>query len=127
MRGDGGLDMSFSGLKTAAKRRLAEGGAPEDVAAAFQRAAADTMAAKVDRALARTGIGALAVVGGVGRNDALHATLGEVAARRGAALLRPSPQWCTDNAAMIAYAGAGRLQSGYSVRIRPRWALEEIH
>ena len=118
--------MSFSGLKTAARRLAESGASPENVAAAFQAAAIDMVVRKTQRALTLTAHKRMAVVGGVARNRALQAILMELADKRGTSIYFPPARWCTDNAAMIALAGAQRLQDTYSATIRPRWALDEI-
>jgi N6-L-threonylcarbamoyladenine synthase len=111
-----GLDFSFSGLKTAALVAL-RGGVPDeaaraDVARGFEDAVVDTLAEKTRRALAATGRGTLVVAGGVGANSSLRRRLGEVAGANGARLYLPRPEFCTDNGAMIALAGALRLAAG---------------
>lgn len=99
------------------------GFAAADIAAAFQDAAVATLTNKVELALQQTARTQLAVVGGVGRNAVLRARLANVAAKYQATLFHPPLRWCTDNAAMIAYAGMRRLQDSYAVTVRPRWAL----
>ena len=120
------LAMSFSGLKAAARRLVREGQQPADIAAAFQVAAIRTITSKTNLALQQTGYKRLAVVGGVACNAALRHALDECATAHGARLYNPPMQWCTDNAAMIAYAGATRLQDDYKVQVRPRWPLAEL-
>lgn len=120
------LDFSFSGLKAAARRRLAAGHRREDIAAAFQEAAVTTLTHKTAAALSRSGRKRLVVVGGVGRNTLLRRRLRATAKQHGAKMYHPPMHWCTDNAAMIAYAGAGRLGDGYGVSIMPRWPLEAL-
>jgi len=134
----GDLAMSFSGLKTAVmtlvRRREAEGGLDAtlraNVAAEFQRAVVEVLAAKAIAALEATGATRLVVAGGVGANLELRARLVAEAARRGARVYFPDLAFCTDNGAMIALAGAMRL-SGATARdgafsVRPRWALETL-
>ena len=126
MRHRNSLDFSFSGLKTAARRRLEEGCRPAAVAAAFEQAAVATLAAKTAAAMLRTGRKRLAVVGGVGCNQCLHRSLAAVAEQHQARLYRPAPEFCVDNAAMIALVGAQRLVRSLAAPIRPRWQPEEI-
>ena len=80
--------------------------------------------------LKSTGHTALVIAGGVGANRRLRADLAEAAARRGARVYYPRPGFCTDNAAMIAYAGYRRLAAGehggQAIRARPRWPLDEL-
>jgi N6-L-threonylcarbamoyladenine synthase len=130
-----GLDFSFSGLKTAAVVALR--GRPEpdertkaDLAHAFEAAIVDTLVAKSLRALAATGRRTLVVAGGVGANRRLRSQLAAAAAERGARVHYPRPEFCTDNAAMIAYAGHARLAAGersdLRVLARARWPLAEL-
>jgi N6-L-threonylcarbamoyladenine synthase len=133
-----GLDMSFSGLKTAARLvidacRDADGSLPDamraDVAASFQAAAVETLTGKCRQALEATGLTRLVVAGGVGANRALRASLAELGREVGARVYYPKPALCTDNGAMIAYAGWCRRSAGaYEPRIvaRPRWPLDEL-
>ncbi|HEX9877016.1 MAG TPA: tRNA (adenosine(37)-N6)-threonylcarbamoyltransferase complex transferase subunit TsaD [Gammaproteobacteria bacterium] len=135
-----GLDMSFSGLKTAVrleleKRRGGDGVAPSpslhaDVAASFQAAVVDTLVTKCLRAVDETGIRQLVIAGGVGANTALREELRLQGERHGIVVHYPRPGLCTDNGAMIAYAGWCRLGDAAreSPRIvaRPRWPLDEL-
>ena len=129
-----GLDFSFSGLKTFALTTSREAGddpqTRADIARAFEDAVVDTMVIKCRRALEQTGIGRLVVAGGVGANRALREGLRAMAGQRGAEVFYPRLEFCTDNGAMIAYAGACRLQAGQheglEVGVRPRWSLEEL-
>ena len=129
-----GLDFSFSGLKTAAL--LASRGhesdpvARADLARGFEEAIVETLAEKTRRALLATGRTTLVVAGGVGANRRLRARLAEVAADLGARAAYPRSEFCTDNAAMIAYAGRARLlageRGGLGARARARWPLAEL-
>jgi N6-L-threonylcarbamoyladenine synthase len=127
-----GLDFSFSGLKTAVLTALpkAAGDTGEaDLARGFEEAVTDTLAIKCIRALEQTGLARLVVAGGVGANKRLRARLAEAAAARGACLHFPRPEFCTDNAAMIAYAGWARLtagEPGTPVAARARWPLADL-
>jgi N6-L-threonylcarbamoyladenine synthase len=125
----GDLDFSFSGLKTAALMLLKKGApAPADVARAFVDAVVDVLVAKCMQALDSSGLDRLVVAGGVGANRQLRSALDAAATRRGGEVFYPAPELCTDNGAMIAFAGALRLATqaappagGFNVR--PRWAL----
>jgi len=126
-----GLDFSFSGLKTAVAVALSKGVAKEDVAASFERAVVETLVIKVRRALEQTGYKTLVAAGGVAANDALRAALVELLAERGGEVFFPRMEFCTDNAAMIAQAGALRLAAGQhdassGFRGRARWSLTEL-
>jgi len=126
-----GLDFSFSGLKTFALNTLhAHPEAKADIARAFEDAVVETLAIKCRRALRETGVKGLVVAGGVGANRRLRARLAEIAGHEGARLYYPRPEFCTDNGAMIAYAGYLRLAAGEhdvaTIRARPRWPLSEL-
>jgi len=133
-----GLDLSFSGLKTAARLAIdtcrgADGALPDsaraDVAASFQAAVVDTLTGKCRQALAATGLTRLVVAGGVGANRALRASLADLGRQVCARVYYPKPALCTDNGAMIAYAGWCRRAEGAQMpRIvaRPRWPLDEL-
>jgi N6-L-threonylcarbamoyladenine synthase len=128
-----GLDFSFSGLKTAAMTTMkcvVTGQDRADVARAFQEAVVDTLAIKCRRALQQTGLKRLVVAGGVGANRQLRASLKEIAAAAGGEVFYPRPEFCTDNGAMIAYAGYRRLQGGQreplAIRAQPRWPMSEL-
>ncbi len=127
-----GLDFSFSGLKTATRNTVLDQGADAraDIARAFQDAVVDTLAIKCRRALEQTGAEALVVSGGVGANGALRERLAQVAERAGARVHYPRMELCTDNGAMVAYAGACRLLGGerapLSFDVVARWPLESL-
>ena len=130
-----GCDFSFSGLKTHA-RRLAERHpddrrAAADLAAGFQEAVVDVLVAKSLRALDASGLERLVVAGGVGANRRLRERLAAALAARGQRVAWPPPEFCTDNGAMIAYAGLLRLndpaaRGGLEFRARARWPLDEL-
>ncbi|KAB0681436.1 tRNA (adenosine(37)-N6)-threonylcarbamoyltransferase complex transferase subunit TsaD [Aureimonas leprariae] len=141
MRGEARLDFSFSGLKTAV-RQAAEAAAPmrerhvADLCASFQLAAAESVADRVKRALARfrTEFPALvdpvlAVAGGVAANGAIRGKLKAECDRAGVRLVAPPLALCSDNAAMIAHAGLERFEAGLvdglDAPVRPRWPLDE--
>lgn len=139
MTGRPGLDFSFSGLKTAVRAAVAEhaggAGAPDertraDIARAFEEAVTDTLAIKCRRALERTGLKTLVIAGGVSANARLRERLEAEAGEAGARLFHARPEFCTDNGAMIAYAGCRRLlagcRAGLDIQVRPRWSLEDI-
>jgi N6-L-threonylcarbamoyladenine synthase len=129
-----GLDFSFSGLKTFAMNTWKNSGQTDqdraDIARAFEDAVVDTMAIKCRRALAQTGLQTLVIAGGVGANVRLRERLGELMTQQGGRVCYPRPAFCTDNGAMIAYAGYRRLQAGQheslSIKVVPRWSLEEL-
>jgi N6-L-threonylcarbamoyladenine synthase len=132
-----GCDMSFSGLKTAVLRARdaavgAHGGLPEarraEICAGFQAAIRDVLVEKSRRALALARTPAFAVAGGVAANTALRTALADVAAEAGARFVAPPPALCTDNGAMIAWAGIERFAAGHrdglDLAARPRWPLD---
>ena len=129
-----GLDFSFSGLKTqvmlAWNQHRAEPGAMADIARAFEEAATDTLLIKCRRALRQTGARTLVVAGGVGANRRLRAMLQSAAKADGFRVAFPRPEFCTDNGAMIAHAGALRLAAGLgedaAIQVRARWPLESL-
>ena len=138
-----GCDMSFSGLKTALLRARDQvvsekGGLTRqdraDLSAGFQAAVCDVLAEKTRRALGEylaesPGQPVLAVAGGVAANKAIRARLETVCADLGAQFTAPPLHLCTDNAAMIAYAGAERFLTGetddMTLMARPRWPLDK--
>ena len=129
-----GLDFSFSGLKTqvllAWEKSDQSAQTRADIACAFEAAATETLAIKCRRALVETGRQALVVAGGVGANLQLRRLLAEAAAADGFRVAFPRHEFCTDNGAMIAFAGAMRLVAGQHqdarIEVRPRWPLQEL-
>jgi N6-L-threonylcarbamoyladenine synthase len=136
MLASGDLDFSFSGLKTAVRELVEhvpdDAQTRADVAAAFQTAVVDVLAAKSVAALAHAGLDRLVIAGGVGANRELRRVLESRASAAGAALFYPEPELCTDNGAMIALAGALRLAAGAQhdkapgFTVRPRWELASL-
>jgi len=130
-----GLDFSFSGLKTAVvvavRGRTLDDGARADVARGFETAMVETLVTKSLRALHETGIRRLVIAGGVGANRRLREALAKAAPAIGATVHFPRPEFCTDNAAMIALAGHARLAAGerqqdLGAHARARWPLDEL-
>ena len=137
----GDLEFSFSGLKTAVltlvkqssdgMQKIRDEQTRADIACAVQEAIVDVLAHKARAALAQTGLDQLVVAGGVGANQLLRSRLTEGIAKRGGTVFYPDLEFCTDNGAMIAFAGALRLaqQQGkkdYRFNVKPRWNLAEI-
>lgn len=129
-----GLDFSFSGLKTAARNTIAKEAddhqTKADIAYAFEDAVVSTLSIKCKRALLQTGLKTLVVAGGVSANHRLRAGLQEMAEKIGGNVYYPRAEFCTDNGAMIAYAGACRLVAGqkddHGVKVYPRWPMTEL-
>lgn len=129
-----GLEFSFSGLKTAAVVAFRAADLDEqgraDLAQGFEAAIVDTLVAKTLRALDQSGRRALVVAGGVGANRRLRDQLRTAAAARAVSVHYPRPEFCTDNAAMIALAGHARLVAGeratLAVEAYARWPLAEL-
>ena len=134
----GGLDFSFSGLKTHTLTTVraceVEGVLSEqdraDIARAFECAVVDTLVIKCRRALKQEGLTRLVMAGGVSANFRLRAALEEKLAKEGCEVFYPAPSLCTDNGAMIAYAGAPRLAAGEAdgpdAEVRPRWPMTDL-
>ncbi|HEX7384207.1 MAG TPA: hypothetical protein VF291_07835 [Burkholderiaceae bacterium] len=129
-----GLDFSFSGLKTqvllAWQASDQSGEARADIARAFEEAVVDTLAIKCARALDATGARTLVVAGGVGANARLRVRLERLAGERRGRVCFPRPEFCTDNGAMIAFAGAQRLlagqHAGEAITVLPRWDMASL-
>ncbi len=133
----GDLDFSFSGLKTAVLTKVREIGEPDeqqraDIARGFQDAIVEVLVKKSMRAVKESGLKQLVVAGGVGANRELRSQLDAQAAKTRIAVFYPELEFCTDNGAMIALAGALRFQAGVSTKpagafaVRPRWPLAEL-
>jgi N6-L-threonylcarbamoyladenine synthase len=127
-----GLDFSFSGLKTFAANTISTFASLDeqtraDVARAFQDAVVETLLVKCRRALRLTGWKTLVVAGGVGANKALREGLQKMVTSENSSVYFPRYEFCTDNAAMIAYVGCQRLMAGetssLAVQVFPRWPL----
>lgn len=136
-----GLDFSFSGLKTFVRNTLADAAealAPEpvsrqgkaNIAYAFEDAVVQTFIIKCRRALQQTGLKTLVIAGGVSANLALRAGLQAMVDKERAQLFYAQPRFCTDNGAMIAYAGCQRLMAGeadsLALDVKPRWPLASL-
>ncbi|EJL6395293.1 tRNA (adenosine(37)-N6)-threonylcarbamoyltransferase complex transferase subunit TsaD [Vibrio navarrensis] len=129
-----GLDMSFSGLKTFTANTIAANGDDEqtraDIALAFEEAVCETLAIKCKRALEQTGMKRIVIAGGVSANKRLRAELAKLAKKVGGEVYYPRTEFCTDNGAMIAYAGMQRLKnnevSDLAVEARPRWPIDTL-
>ena len=129
-----GLDFSFSGLKTQVLLAWRDSDQSEqtraDIARGFEDAVVDTLAIKCERALDEAGSDVIVIAGGVGANKRLRAKLQDMALRRGGRACFPRPSLCTDNGAMIAFAGALRLEAGQhetaEVKVTPRWDMATL-
>ena len=136
-----GLDFSFSGLKTSAANTIRKESHDEltaeqkaqtqaDIAYAFQEAVVDTLAIKCKRALKQCDLNRLVIAGGVSANTALREKLAEITKKLGGEVFYPRPEFCTDNGAMIAYAGLQRLKAGVDTdltfKATPRWPLDTL-
>lgn len=132
----GDLEFSFSGLKTAVLTLVRNSANDDqtraDIAYAVQEAIVDVLAHKARAALAQTGLNQLVVAGGVGANQLLRSRLTTDISKRGGRVFYPDLEFCTDNGAMIAFAGALRLAQhqgvkDYRFNVKPRWDLQEIN
>ncbi len=130
----GDLDFSFSGLKTAVLLATQQNPADEqtraDIAHATQEAIVDVLASKALSALEQMELNQLVVAGGVGANQLLRSRLNKAIGKLGGNVFYPDLEFCTDNGAMIAFAGAMRLQQAqrdYRFIVKPRWDLQELH
>ena len=143
-----GLDFSFSGLKTSARNTILkckeakckEQNAEQenelsdqdkaDISVAFERAVVETLAIKCKRALIQTGHKRLVIAGGVSANKVLRQKLHDLMDKLKGEVFYPRPEFCTDNGAMIAYAGCQRLKAGQKdgdeIIIHPRWPMDEL-
>lgn len=126
------LDFSFSGLKTHALQTIQQHElTPQtkaDLAWAFEDAIVDTLIKKVTRAIKQTELTNLVIAGGVGANKTLRTRLNAFAQTNGVKVYFPSLEFCTDNGAMIAYAGYERFKRGHidpdwQIQVQPRWAF----
>ncbi|MEA9978924.1 MULTISPECIES: tRNA (adenosine(37)-N6)-threonylcarbamoyltransferase complex transferase subunit TsaD [unclassified Pseudomonas] len=133
-----GLDFSFSGLKTSAlniwQQRQSAGDDGEqtrcDISLAFQHAVVETLTIKCKRALKQAGLKRLVIAGGVSANKALRASLEKMLGELKGEVFYARPEFCTDNGAMIAFAGCQRLQAGQkealSISVQARWPMEQL-
>ena len=133
-----GLDFSFSGLKTFALntwqqcRNAGDDGEQTrcDIALAFEQAVVDTLTIKCKRALKQTGLERLVIAGGVSANQSLRQSLGKMLGEMKGDVFYARPRFCTDNGAMIAYAGCQRLlagqQDGPAIGVQARWPMEQL-
>ncbi|MDP2532067.1 tRNA (adenosine(37)-N6)-threonylcarbamoyltransferase complex transferase subunit TsaD [Photobacterium damselae subsp. piscicida] len=129
-----GLDFSFSGLKTFAANTIRSNGDDEqtraDIAFAFQEAVVDTLAIKCKRALKQTGLKRLVIAGGVSANKYLRQELETLMKGMKGEVFYPRTEFCTDNGAMIAYAGMQRLKNkelmDMGVKAFPRWPIDQL-
>ena len=133
-----GLDFSFSGLKTSTLttwqqcRNAGDDGEQTrcDIALAFQQAVVETLTIKCRRALQQTGLNSLVIAGGVSANQALRQSLERMLGELNGQVFYARPRFCTDNGAMIAYAGCQRLlagqQDGPQISVQARWPMETL-
>ncbi len=129
-----GLDMSFSGLKTFVANTIrtepADKQTHANIAYAFQEAVVDTLLIKCRRALKQTGLKRIVMAGGVAANKMLRDEFAKASKKDGFEVFYPSFEYCTDNGAMIAYAGCQRMLAGETTsldcKVLPRWPLDTL-
>lgn len=127
------LNFSFSGLKTHAVNCVRQFGADDqtraDIACAFEEAVVETLIKKSQRALEKTGLKDLVMVGGVAANRKLRERLNQAMNQQGVNVCYPRPEFCTDNGAMVAYNGWLHLNAGEkespSIQVKPQWLITE--
>jgi N6-L-threonylcarbamoyladenine synthase len=126
--------MSFSGLKTSVANTIKSAATDEqtraNIAFAFQEAVVDTLLIKCRRALKQTGLKRIVMAGGVAANKMLRSKFAQASKKDGFEVFYPSFEYCTDNGAMIAYAGCQRMLKGETTSLNsrslPRWSLESL-
>ncbi len=130
-----GLDFSFSGLKTYTWQTLqahepADAQTLADIACAFEDAVIDTLVIKCRRAMRSTGLKTVVLAGGVSANQRLRMAMESMIVQEQGELFLPRPEFCTDNGAMIAYAGLMRLLAGQQepleIKVKGRWSLQDL-
>lgn len=129
-----GLDFSFSGLKTYAmncyRNNQHDSQTQADIACAFEDAVVDTLLIKTKRALQNQNLTRVVIVGGVGANKKLRQHFQHEFTKKHIEVFYPRTEFCTDNAAMVAYTGCSRLQLGQhddlTIDVRARWPIDEL-
>ena len=135
-----GLDFSFSGLKTSLMYRVNQLKLDElftdqcraDLAFAYEEAIVDSLVEKTHRAVKKINVDSVIIAGGVGANKKLRSKMSETFRKKSVAVIFPSLEFCTDNAAMIALTGSYRFQQGihnenYQITVNPRWSIDKIY